>query len=486
LSQAKGVLPRDEDREILYRNPRTCGYFVGVHLDSAMDRPRAVAWVTRVSALVDELVARRAERGEPAENGEDGEKVAAVAVGFAPRFFTLAGIDAPASFRPGAELPSEIPALAAVPPVTADAMFYVASVFEARVNTFVSSLATMRPDVTGITIDRGYQRLDDTEPFGYLDGVRNVVPRTARPGVVFVHRGEHHWDEPRWADGGTYMAFLRILQRPDQFAALGDDDSARDAVIGRRRDGSRLDLPAASTPGHGEGEPGPELPPASHVRKAGPRGAHDEVQIFRRGLPFIEADSAGQVRVGLNFCSFQASLAQFNVVFGDWMMNPRFPNVAEGGDAGVDALLDPARNITAIEKAGFFFVPPYDEGGLTGPLFSQGQSKKPTTGRLVVHKRIVQAGDPSRRFERRGFRFRIQGDDGTPLPDSEFETDGMGRALCPVPLTIGAQYRLEELGSALVPAVQLAAPLAFQMDSPNKQLHVVNHVTDSAAPYGAA
>jgi len=31
MSQAKGVLPtRKEDREVLYANPRTCGYFIGV------------------------------------------------------------------------------------------------------------------------------------------------------------------------------------------------------------------------------------------------------------------------------------------------------------------------------------------------------------------------------------------------------------------------------------------------------------------------
>jgi Dyp-type peroxidase family len=478
LSQAKGVLPRDEDREILYRNPRTCGYFIGVQLDTAMDRPRAEAWTKRVSALVDELVARYAE------HGADGEKVAAVAVGLAPRFFTLAGIDAPASFQPEAEQPTEIPALAAVPAVTADAMFYVASVFEARVNTFVSALATMRPDVAGVTIDRGYQRLDDTEPFGYPDGVRNVVPRTARPGVVFVHRDARHWDEPKWADGGTYMAFMRVLQRPEQFEALGDD-ATRDAVIGRRKDGSRLDLPAGSKPGRDEREPGSELPPASHVRKAGPRGSHDDVQIFRRGLPFIEADSAGRVAVGLNFCSFQASLAQFNVVFGDWMMNPQFPALTGGGDAGVDALLNPARNITAIERAGFFFVPPHDERGLNAALFSPPKSRPPDTCRLVVHKRIVHASDPSRRFERRGFRFRLLQADATPVQDSEFETDGTGRALCPVSLTIGAQYRLEELGSTLVPGVQLTGPFTFEMDTPNKQLHVVNQVTDAGAPYAS-
>jgi hypothetical protein len=42
---------------------------------------------------------------------------------------------------------------------------------------------------------------------------------------------------------------------------------------------------------------------------------HDLGCRFRRGLPFIETTSDGQLRVGLNFCSFQASLVQFDVVF---------------------------------------------------------------------------------------------------------------------------------------------------------------------------
>ena len=181
----------------------------------------------------------------------------------------------------------------------------------------------------GITIDRGYQRLDESEPFGYKDGVRNVRTND-RFKVVFVHRDGRERDEPAWADGGTYMAFLRILQRPENFAALPDEDH-RDAVRGRRRDGIRLDLVGTGTQPHAEpSDPPPALPPTSHVLKAGPRGAHDAVQIFRRGMPFVEATPDGQLRVGLNFCSFQATLDQFDVVFSDWMMNPELPAAARG------------------------------------------------------------------------------------------------------------------------------------------------------------
>ena len=67
-----------------------------------------------------------------------------------------------------------------------------------------------------------------------------------RPRFVFVHRDGRELDEPAWADGGSYMAYLKILQRPEQFAAL-PDDATRDQVIGRTRDGTRLDLAGQGT-----------------------------------------------------------------------------------------------------------------------------------------------------------------------------------------------------------------------------------------------
>lgn len=485
MAQAKGVLPRRDDREVLYRNPRTCGYFVGVKLDPSIDRPRAEAWLARASKLVDELVARLpAAKSEP-----KGQKVAAVAAGFAPRFFGTEGssrfsppVEPPAGFALGPPAAAQLPALAGVQAADVDVMFYVASVFEARVNTFISQLAEMRPDVVGIMLDRGYQRLDETEPFGYRDGVRNVRSEE-RSKVVFVHGDGPEADEPRWADGGTYMAFMRILQRPDTFAQLPTDDD-RDAVIGRTKEGRRLDLVASGTDPHDEpADPPPALPPTSHVLKAGPRGVRDSVQIFRRGMPFVETTPDGQLRVGLNFCSFQATLDQFDVVFSDWMMSRNFPPQPGGGDVGVDALMDPARGFTAIEKVGFFFVPPHQPGGLTAAVFAPASSRKPKTGQLVVHKRVVDPADATRRFERRGFVFQILDAQAQPVAGSQFETDSTGRAICPIDLEIGQTYTLDETASNVVPDVQLT-DTQFVMDKPNKQLQIVNQVTRPNAPYG--
>jgi Dyp-type peroxidase family len=484
MAQAKGILPRREDLEVLYKNPQMCGYFVAVKLDSAIDQPRAEAWFSAVSDLVDELVARL-----PVAEGEQGRKVASVAVGLAPSFFTSGGIsrfdppiEPPAAFAPGVPLPNVIPPLANVPLIDADVFFYVASVFEARVNAFVSKLTEMRPEVQAIWLERGYQRLDETEPFGYKDGLRNIRTQD-RSRFVFVHREGNELDEPIWADGGSYMAYLKILQRPEAFAAL-PDDTVRDQVIGRAKDniGTRLDLVGQGIdPKHEPAEPSPALPPTSHVGKAGPRGPHDDTQIFRRGLPFIETTPAGEVRVGLQFCSFQASLEQFDVVFNDWMLNRQFPPQPGGAEGGADALLDPARGLAMIEKVGFFFVPPYQEEGLAAAVFTSHVERPRATGRLVIHKRVIDPNDPTRRFERRGFVFQILDAQGAAVPGSEFTTDSTGRGICPVELEMGQSYTLQELASP-VPNVQFSNT-PFTIETHNKQLRVVNQVTQPNTPY---
>jgi len=488
VSQAKGILPRGADKDVLYKSPKTCGYFIAVKLDPTIDRPRAEAWLGQVSTLIDTLVARQ----PPAAGQEKGDKVAAVAVGLAPSFFAVNGaprfdppLEPPAAFSgdPQKPLPNATGPLAAVAPVEGDVLFNVAATFEARVNSFVSQLAAMRPDVQSLTMDRGYQREDETEPFGYRDGLRNIRTRE-RSKFVFVHRDERQLEEPVWADGGSYMAFMRILQQPDQFAALADD-AARDAAIGRQKDGTRLDLVGQGVTAREEpADPPVGLPPPAHVGKAGPRGDHDDNQIFRRGLPFIETTPEGHLRIGLNFCSFQASLEQFDVVFNDWMMNRQFPPQPSAQEAGTDALLDPAKQLTVVEKAGFFFVPPHHENGLAAAVFADHAAHgPPTTGRIVVHKRVVDETDPSRRFERRGFNFQILDAQQLPLAGSQFATDSSGRGICPVELQIGQPYTLQEIAPLPVQNVQ-PENTAFTMDKRNKELIIVNRVTQPNTPYG--
>jgi deferrochelatase/peroxidase EfeB len=479
MSQAKGVLPRADDRDVLYKNPRTCGYFVWVRLHPEIGRAEAEQWFSEVSGFVDKLVEH--------ENGGKGDRVAVVAAGLAPSFFTRGGtprfdppIEPPAAFRPdpASPLPNAAAPLSSAARVDADVLFYVASTLESRVSRFIEQLWATRDAVSAISTERGYQRDNEREAFGYLDGLRNVVPVTERPETVFVHRDDIHIEEPAWADGGTYMAYMKILQNVDSFAAL--DSAAQDAVIGRNRGGDRLDLVDQHVPARKEpSEIGVGLVENAHVRKAGPRGQRDDCQIFRRGVPFIETSAEGNVRTGLQFCSFQASLDQFDVVLNDWMTNARFP----GETSGMDALVDPARSLTNFEKVGFYFVPPHDESGLAlRSVFRKPTARVPKSGRLVIRKRVSDPSDPTRRFERRGFQFTIL--DSSNGEIAHATTDSTGRAVVKANLTIGATYTVRE-DFAPVANVQMLPPQTFTMERSHQELRLVNQVVVPNTPYGA-
>lgn len=253
--------------------------------------------------------------------------------------------------------------------------------------------------------------------------------------------------------------------------------------MGRRPNGSRLDLDPTSDPKHEPAEFGTGVAPNSHVRKAGPRGGHDDTQIFRRGLPYMETTPDGSLEVGLQFCSFQATLDQFDVVFSDWCLESNFP--VEG--AGRDALLNPDRELAQVLRVGFYFVPPHHDRGLAAAVFAlDTPSRRPTKGRLVVHKRVRDQSDPNRRFERRGFVFQLrhQATDGTvgEAIGAPFITDSTGRAVFDGELTIGETYELHETHSP-VPNVALAVH-TFAMDKPNVRLPIENVVTVPNTPYG--
>jgi hypothetical protein len=277
------------------------------------------------------------------------------------------------------------------------------------------------------------------------------------------------------------MTVMKIRQNADPFTALPPDQ--QDAVIGRKRDGTRLDLVGQNIAPRAESaEPVPAMVGNAHVGKAGPRGRHDDNHIFRRGLPFFDA-TGGQVSGGLQFCSFQASLDQFDVIWSDWMMNPQFG--AQGGNAapGVDALLDPARGLTSIEKFGFFFVPPTEAGRHIGAsLFDAAPKPKPKkTGRVAIRKRVTSAADPNARFERGGFVFEIRDANGQIV--ATLTTDSAGHAESG-DLPMDAAYTLHEASGPPIPNLQPFADMPFTLDTPTKVLQVVNTVTQPGG-YGS-
>ncbi|WP_297736314.1 Dyp-type peroxidase domain-containing protein [Nocardioides sp.] len=325
--------------------------------------------------------------------------------------------------------------------------------------------------------------LTNRSPSGYRDGVRNVRD-SDRLRVVYVHTEGGQPEEPRWADGGTYMVNMKIAQNRAAFSSL-PDDGTRDTVIGRLKDGTRLDLKGANDDPHEEPSDVPELlPPNAHVRKAGPRGQHDDTEIFRRGLPYADVVN-GRVEVGLHFCSFQATAAQFDTVFNDWMLNQLFPQRPDGSIPGIDALMSTATAhgpLVEVRHAGIFFVPPYDQDGLAAALTAAAGPSRRRTGRLAINKVVVSPGNPGKRFERGGFTFEVRDSAGkTTVPNSQFTTQTNGRGVCQADLTVGETYQLVEVSTPR--PVEPTEPIIFSMDKPNKHLRVENRIVEPNPGY---
>ncbi len=461
MRQARGVLPRRKDWVIA--DPRAAGFFVFVSLRPDIDGTAMVAWLGRVDALIAEL---------RAAVEDDGRRLATVATGFSPTFFTangqprFPGVGGPAGFV------GPLPPMPTGEPVVADVAFYVMAVTETVAARFVTGLWGTRPDVAAIRVERGHQRTDGTEVFGFKDGVRNVA-RAERPRVVLVDTSRLP-EEPWWAENGTYLAYLRIAQNIDSLTAL--DTAGQERVMGRARDGRRLDLPSGTDP-RAEGDfTGPEPPTSSHVRKAGPRGPdRDRTLIFRRGLPFVEAGLDGVVRAGLHFASFQASLDQFRVVFNRWMMNPNFPQPAPGR---ADDLF--SQGHVTIERFGFFFVPPDTDESIGTIMFKpKPRTRKPKVGRVAVRKRVLDENGNEALVDLANFRFRVLDTAGAQV-GGEFTTDSAGHTLSD-DLPVDADYTLAELPPP--PSVQGSTPIAFRLKAAREVIRVDNRVVPGGGGY---
>jgi hypothetical protein len=68
MAQAKGVIPRGEDKELLYKNAQTCGYFILAKLDPGLDR---AGFEAQLGSL-DQLIAALVEREAPVAGAEKG------------------------------------------------------------------------------------------------------------------------------------------------------------------------------------------------------------------------------------------------------------------------------------------------------------------------------------------------------------------------------------------------------------------------------
>jgi len=217
-----GILPNS-----VHRDPQAEAALVFVNLADGLDEPTVQTWMRTLSDLV--------EAAEAHQGREVPYASAVIALG--PRFFGRfpeRQVNNPDGFKAPPVLPPEAEHL------NTDVLLHVTYTSEARLADVLKGLWDTRPTVASIEVEHGYARNDEREAFGHLDGLRNLT-REQRSRTTSIDR-DLLPEEPDWLAEACYLAYLKIEQNTDAFAALGP--TAQEQVMGRRTgDGSRLDLP---------------------------------------------------------------------------------------------------------------------------------------------------------------------------------------------------------------------------------------------------
>jgi Dyp-type peroxidase family len=240
-------------------------------------------------------------------------------------------------------------------------------------------------------------RSDETEPFGFVDGISQPAIRDPvagpwpRPGDVPVQPGEFvlgYLDEggvtstaPEHVGfNGSYMVVRKLEQDPDAFSDFIHDEAGPDTarmewlaakIVGRWRDGTSLvrspHAPGGQAAGRGglndftyAGDPdGFRCPIGAHIRRTNPRDSLDSDwrftnrhRIIRRGMPY--AANGGSGKPGLVFVCYQASIErQFEFVQSEWMGDGN----AFGLGSDPDFIAGPAEGKMTIQGTPPRFVP---------------------------------------------------------------------------------------------------------------------------------
>ncbi|MEU6408841.1 Dyp-type peroxidase [Microbispora sp. NPDC046933] len=147
--------------------------------------------------------------------------------------------------------------------------------------------------------------------FGFTEGYGNPDRQDSQRALREMIQVPDTAQEPVWARAGTYQV-VRLIRLAH---ALWDADpvNVQEKVIGRRRDGTRLDgaAPFANTPFTGDDD-GSITPLDSHVRRANPRlPGIEPPRMLRRSFSYSRGrDGFGNLDEGLLFVCYQADLAR--------------------------------------------------------------------------------------------------------------------------------------------------------------------------------
>jgi Dyp-type peroxidase family len=448
---AHGVLPDD-----VVRNPESNGFLFGITLRPDLDTDGLQSWLRQLTTLVRDL-----------ERGPQNQHRASATVALGQPFFARGDLAArrPAGFLAPPALPGIIDAY--------DVLIYVMAPREADVAQFEIGLATTRAaGLQTVIVERGFQRRDGREHFGFRDGLRNVA-RGNRHDIVFID-WRRQPEEPAWANGGSYMAYIKVRQNLDVMALKSQGE--QEAIIGRRKtDGSRLDQPEGTDP-RSESEIAPgTLPADSHVQKTGPRGPlRDQVQILRRGVPYTSIGQDGTIDVGLQFVSFQASLDYLDVILNRWMLNDNFPS----GGAGQDALIK--SGAMTFLHSGVYIVPPTADEFIGAPIFAPDPPPHHTKqGRIAVRKALTGPDGGIVEGDLAGATFVVIGPDGNQIGEP-FQTNPAGHAESP-DITVGTTVTLHE--TTPLPGAAAASDQSITIDRPRVVVRVIN-TTANPSGYG--
>lgn len=237
----------------------------------------------------------------------------------------------------------------------------------------------------------------------FILGYRNEYDELSYcPNVVGWRPPPHAPAGAHFGLNGSYLAVRQIEQDIEKFAeaeALSAPGCPAgvalvEAMMGRRRDGTPLELPAQNTPlpdleANGfryrlKDQNGFTTPRGSHIRRANPRDmlAHDVEsgiassklhRLLRRGRPYRDIVER-EPTAGLFFIACNTDLErQFEFVHQRWLRNPRFADLEDEDDPFVGTIshnkkfsmqglpsgtsVAPFKSFTATIGGGYFFLP---------------------------------------------------------------------------------------------------------------------------------